>query len=127
MKEVVRTSRAPLPIAPYSQAIKAGGFCFTAGQGPINPKNGKVVQGDIKQQTRQTLENIKAILEKAGTSMENVLKVTVFLKDIRDFSAVNEVYGQYFRENPPARTCLQAGGLPLDISLEVEVIAIIPK
>lgn len=126
MREVVSTKRAPIPVAPYSQAIKAGGLCFTAGQVPIDPKTGRMVQGDIKQQTQQVLENIKAILEEAGTSMENVVKVTIFLRDLGDLGAVNEVYSRYFRENPPARTCVQAGRVPLDAGLEVEAIAIIP-
>ncbi|MFQ6076852.1 MAG: RidA family protein [Candidatus Bathyarchaeia archaeon] len=127
MREVVSTRRAPLPAAPYSQAIKAGGFCFTAGQVPIDPETGKMVQGDIRQQAQQVLENIEAIIEEAGTSMENVVKVTIFLRDLRDFRAVNEVYSQYFEENPPARTCVQAGRVPLDAGLEAEAIAIIPE
>ncbi len=127
MREVITTSKAPVPAASYSQAIVAGGFCFVSGQVPIDPETGKLVEGDFQQQTRRVLENVKAILEAAGTSLENVVKVTAFLGDIGDFKAFNEVYGQYFKGGPPARTTVQAGRLPLNVGLEVDAIAIVAE
>ena len=125
-KEVFKTDRAPAPIGPYSQAVRAGNLLFVSGQGPVDPKTRQVFKGDIKEQARVTLENVKAILEDAGTSLDNVVKATVFLANIEDYASVNEVYSQYFGENPPARTCIQAARLPGDISIEIEVVALIP-
>ncbi|MCX8188759.1 MAG: RidA family protein [Nitrososphaeria archaeon] len=121
-KDVIRTERAPTPIGPYSQAIKAGNFLFISGQGPIDPKTGKKIVGDIKEQTRQVLENIKNILEAAGLTLENVVKVNVYLKDMNDFPKMNEVYKEYFKTNPPARTTVQAIP-PADIDVEIDAIA----
>lgn len=119
----VLTDRAPQPIAPYSQGIVHGDYVFVAGQGPIDPKVGKYQPADIKTETRITLENVKAILEAAGSSMGKVVKVNVYLRDIKDFPAMNEVYGTYFRAPYPVRTTIQAGALPLGIAVEIDCIA----
>ena len=121
-KEVINTKNAPGAIGPYSQGIIVGDFVYTSGQLPINPATG-VMETDIKVATKQSMENVKAILEEAGTSLENVVKTSIFLKDLNDFAAVNEVYGTYFTENPPARSCVQVAKLPKDAVIEIEVIA----
>ena len=121
-KEVINTKNAPGAIGPYSQGIIVGDFVYTSGQLPINPVTG-VLETDIKVATKQSMENVKAILEAAGTSLENVVKTSIFLKDLNDFAAVNEVYGTYFTENPPARSCVQVAKLPKDAVIEIEVIA----
>ena len=123
MKKVVTVAQGPKPQAPYSQAIIANGFVFVSGQGPIEPKTGKIVLGDIKDQTRLVLENIKTILEAAGSSLDKAVKCSVFLKDIHDFAAMNEVYKTYFKENPPARTTIQAGDIFGGIGVEIDCIA----
>lgn len=123
-KEVISTNNAPGAIGPYSQAIKAGNFIYTSGQLPINSKNNELIE-DIKNATAQCLENVKAILEEAGTSMDKVVKTLVFLKDLNDFSAMNEVYASYFKENPPARSCIEVSKLPKDAIVEIEVVALI--
>ncbi len=120
----ILTDKAPAPIGPYSQAVTAGDFIFTAGQVPVDPAAGKVVEGDAAVQARQSLENLKAILEAAGSGMERVLKVTVFLKDMNDFAKVNEVYAEYFREHKPARSAVQVAKLPLDVKVEIEAVAL---
>ena len=125
-KEIIRTSQAPVPIGPYSQAVRLGNLLFVAGQGPVDPSTGTVAVQDIRGQTRQTLLNIKAILEAANTSLGNVLKTTCFLRDMDDFRAFNEVYAEFFGEEPPARTTIQAARLPLDIGVEIEVVAYVP-
>ena len=123
MKRVVTAARGPAPLAPYSQAIIANGFVFVSGQGPIEPKTGKIVLGDIKAQTRLVLENIKTILESAWSSLDKAVKCSVFLKDIQDFAAMNEVYKTYFKESPPARTTVQAGDIFGGIGVELDCIA----
>ena len=123
MKKVVKTTEGPAPQAPYSQAIVANGFVFVSGQGPIDPKTGKIVLGDIRNQTKLVLDNIKTILEAAGSSLDRAVKCSVFLKDINDFSAMNEVYKTYFKENPPARTTVQAGDIFAGIGVEIDCIA----
>ncbi|EYE88481.1 endoribonuclease L-PSP [Fervidicella metallireducens AeB] len=125
-KIVVSTKNAPAAIGPYSQAIKVGNMVYTSGQIPLNPATGELVNDNAKAAARQSLENLKAILEEAGTSMDNVVKTIVLLKDINDFADVNEVYGEYFKEKMPARSCFQAGKLPRDAYVEIEAIAIIP-
>ena len=122
-KEVINTKNAPGAIGPYSQGIIVGDFVYTSGQIPINPATG-VMETDIKVATKQSMENVKAILEAAGTSLENVVKTSIFLKDLNDFAVVNEVYGTYFNENPPARSCVQVAKLPKDAVIEIEAIAI---
>ncbi|MEM1545579.1 MAG: Rid family detoxifying hydrolase [Candidatus Methanomethylicia archaeon] len=124
-KEVIATNKAPIPVGPYSQAIRAGSFIFVAGQGPIDPRTRQIIGNTIEEQTEVTLNNIKAILEEAGSSMENVIKVTVYLSNIEDFDAMNRVYSKFFRENPPARTTIQAK-LWKNILIEIDAIAVIP-
>lgn len=123
MRKPVETNQAPKPVGPYSQAIIEGDFIFVAGQGPGNPQTGQLEMGDVQSQTRRTLANMKAILEAAGSSLDKVVKCNVYLKDIRDFQAMNEVYAATFSAPFPARTTIQAGALPGDISVEIECIA----
>jgi 2-iminobutanoate/2-iminopropanoate deaminase len=123
MRQAIETSRAPKPIGPYSQAIVEGDFIFLAGQGCTNPATGQLEKGDVKHEARRTLENMKAILEAAGSSLEKVLKCNVYLADINDFAAMNEVYASFFKAPFPARTTIQAGALPGGIKVEIECIA----
>lgn len=123
-KEVIFTEKAPKAIGPYSQAQKVGDLLFTSGQIPLNPSTGELVT-EIKAATKQSLENVKAILEAAGTSLENVVKTVVYIKDMNDFGEVNEVYGEYFKENAPARSCVEVARLPKGALVEIEAIAII--
>lgn len=123
MKEVVLTARGPKPIGPYSQAIKANGLVFVSGQIALDPQSGDFVGTDVRQQTARVLENLKAILEAAGTSLKHVVKTTVFLKDMNDFPAMNEAYAKYFSTIPPARSTVQAARLPKDALVEIDVIA----
>ncbi len=126
-RQVVFTDKAPGPIGPYSQAIIANGFVYVAGQGPIDPAIGKVVEGGIVEQTAQVLKNMSAILAAAGTSLDQVVKTTVFLHAISDFPLMNKVYAEYFKgPNPPARTTVGALDLPLGIEVEIEAIAVLP-
>jgi 2-iminobutanoate/2-iminopropanoate deaminase len=123
-KETVFTEAAPKAIGPYSQAIKVGGFIFTAGQGGMDPKTGEIVTGGIEAETRQVLTNIKNILEAAGSSMDLVVKTTVYLRDMQDFTAMNGVYATFFPTDPPARTTVQAAALPRGIAVEIDTVAI---
>ena len=123
MKRVIYSEQAPDAVGPYSQAIRTGNLLYTSGQVPIDPRTGVLIKGDIKDQTRQVMENLKAILESAGTDLSSVIKATVFLADIQDFSAMNEIYGAYFPSNPPARSAFQVAALPLGAKVEIEVIA----
>ena len=125
VKEVISTTKAPGAIGPYSQGIKFGNLLFVSGQTPLNPETGKIAEGDVQSQARQCLENIKAILEAAGTNLDNVLKTTVFIKDMNSFSKINEIYAQYFTKNQPARSCVEVARLPMDVLVEIEVIAYI--
>lgn len=124
MKEVVHTKSAPEPIGPYSQAVKVGGMLFVSGQIPVDPRTGDVVKGDIKEQTRRVLENIKAILEAAGYGLSDVAMAFVFLSDMSLFGQFNEVYAEYFKDKPPARVTVQAARLPRDVLVEIAVIAV---
>jgi 2-iminobutanoate/2-iminopropanoate deaminase len=124
-KKVIQTEKAPKAIGPYSQAIQAGNFLFLSGQIPIDPKTGESVKGDIQQQARQVLENLKGVLESQKLGMENVVKVTIFLKDIGNFNQVNEVYATYFPSSPPARSTVEVAKLPRDAGIEIEAIALI--
>lgn len=121
-RELVNTKNAPGAIGPYSQGVKVGNLIFTSGQIPVNPANGEIAK-EIKAATKQSLENVKAILECAGTTLDKVVKCVIFLKDMNDFAAVNEVYGEYFSEILPARSCVQVAKLPLDVLVEIEAIA----
>ena len=123
-KEVLKLERAPAPKGPYSQAVRAGPFLFISGQGPVDPKKGRILVDDVVGQTRQTLENVKAILEESGSSLDRVVKANVYMSDIDDFSVMNEVYSEYFKENPPARTTIEASRLPFDILVEIDVVAL---
>ena len=123
MKNAVITDRGPKPIGPYSQAIKANGFVYLSGQVALEPKTGEMVGSDIRQQTERVLENIKGILEAAGVNLHHVIKTTVFLKDMNDFPAMNEVYARYFTSAPPARSTVQVSRLPKDSLVEIEVVA----
>ena len=120
---IIRTEKAPGAIGPYSQAIQIGQLLFTSGQVPIDPETGAIVEGGIQEQARQSLNNIKAILNAAGTNMGAVVKTTVFLQDMNDFAAMNEVYAQFFQEPSPARSAVQVARLPKDVLVEIEAIA----
>jgi 2-iminobutanoate/2-iminopropanoate deaminase len=126
-KKVVFTEKAPKPIGPYSQAIIAGNLIFTAGQIPIDPATNQVVQGDIKEQTRRVLENLRAILESVGATFDDIVKVTIYMKDLNEFSAMNEVYSEYFKNSPPARTTVEVSRLPRDVKIEIDLIAIVKQ
>jgi 2-iminobutanoate/2-iminopropanoate deaminase len=123
-KQEIRTADAPGAIGPYSQGIRVGNLVFTSGQIPLDPKSGEVVGSDIVSQTEQVLENLSAILKEAGSSLENVIKTTVFLKNMEDFAQMNEVYGNYFREPFPSRSAFQVAKLPRDVLVEIEAVGL---
>ncbi len=122
--EIIQTDRAPQAIGPYSQAIKANGLVFASGQIPLDPVTMQIVEGDIRTQTDRVLNNVKAVLEAAGSSIDRVVKTTVFLADMNDFAAMNEVYSTFFAETKPARSTVEAARLPRDVRVEIEVIAL---
>jgi 2-iminobutanoate/2-iminopropanoate deaminase len=122
-KKVISTEAAPKAIGPYSQAIVSNGVAYLSGQIPLDPKTGQIVEGDIVQQTERVFQNLKAVLEAAGASFDSVLKTTVFLQDMSDFTRMNEVYARYFPTDPPARTTVQAARLPRDVRVEIDCIA----
>lgn len=122
-RQIVKSDAAPLALGPYSQAVKANGFVFVSGQIALDPRTGQMVGDDIKTQTRRALDNVAAILQAAGSSMDRVVKCTVFLKDMNDFGPMNEEYGSYFMELPPARVTVQVAKLPRDALVEIEAIA----
>ena len=124
MREVIATDRGPKAIGPYSQAVKANGFIFISGQIPLDPRTQELVEGDVARQTGRVMENLKGIAEAAGSSLDRVVKTTVFLKDLADFPAMNEVYSRYFPANPPARATVQVARLPRDVGVEIELIAL---
>lgn len=124
MKQVINTAKAPGAIGPYSQAIKANGFVFVSGQIPVVPATGQFAEDGIAAQTKQSLENVKAILAEAGCTLDDVVKTTVFIKDMNDFATVNQVYAEYFTADCPARACFEVARLPKDALVEVEVIAV---
>jgi 2-iminobutanoate/2-iminopropanoate deaminase len=124
-KKVIQTEKAPKAFAPYSQAIQAGDFIFLSGQIPINPATGEIIEGDIRQQTRQVLENIKGILESQGLRMEDVVKATIFLTDMGNFNQVNEIYATYFPPPPPARSTIEVSKLARNVGVEIEAIALV--
>ncbi len=127
MKKIILTSQAPKPIGPYAQAIEAKGFIFLSGQIPIDPASGKLVEGDMHAQTERVLKNLEAILWEAGSSLPRVVKTTVFLTDLNNYAAVNEVYARYFPEEPPARATVQVAGLPGGAKIEIDAIALTGK
>ncbi len=124
MKEIIQTADAPRAIGPYSQAVKTSGLVFASGQIPIDPATGQFVPGGIEEQTEQVLKNLAAVLEAAGSGLSRVIKTTVFLADMQDFSAMNDVYGRFFEEEPPARATVEAARLPRDARIEIEAIAL---
>ncbi len=124
MKQVINTNQAPGAIGPYSQAIKANGFLFVSGQLPVVPATGQFAEGGVSGQTRQSLENVKAILAAAGCTLDDVVKTTVFIKDMNDFGTVNTAYAEYFKQDCPARACIEVARLPKDALVEIEVIAV---
>lgn len=125
-KEIVSTEKAPAAIGPYSQGVRIGNLVYTAGQVAIDPAVGKLVAGDVGVQTEQVMKNLQAVLESAGTSLQNVIKTTVFLQSMSDFAAMNAVYGHYFGESRPARSTVAVAALPLGALVEIEAIALIP-
>lgn len=123
MRQIIKTDKAPAAIGPYSQGIEFDSkLVFTSGQIPLDPKTGQMVEGDIKVQTKQVLENLKAVLEAGGSNLKKVIKCTVFLADMNDFAAMNEVYGEYFNQAPPARSAFQVARLPKDARIEIEAV-----
>ena len=125
MKKVISTEHAPKAIGPYSQAIIAKGFAFLSGQIAIDPSTNQLIEGDVAAQTERVLENLRGVLEACGTSMANVVKTTVFLKDMGEFAKMNEVYGRYFHSDPPARATVEAARLPRDVRVEIECVAVV--
>jgi 2-iminobutanoate/2-iminopropanoate deaminase len=126
-RKIISTKEAPDAVGPYSQAVRVGKIVYTAGQIALDPATGKIVEGDIEVQTARVMKNLQAVLEAAGTGLENVVKTTVFLKDINDFAAMNGVYGQYFGNKPPARSTVPVAGLPLGALVEIEAVAVAKK
>jgi len=124
MKEIISTEKGPKAIGPYSQAVKANGFVFTAGQVPFDPATGQLVDGDVGRQTARVLENLTAIVEAAGSSLDRAVKATVYLKEMNDFAAMNEVYARYFPSNPPARSTVEAARLPRDVRIEIDLVCL---
>ncbi|MFW9910562.1 MAG: RidA family protein [Candidatus Thorarchaeota archaeon] len=124
-REVISTEKTPKAIGPYSQGIKANGFVFCSGQIPINPATGELVTGSIAEQTKQSLSNVKGVIEAAGSSMAKIVKVTVFLKDMNDFGEMNQEYAKWFSDKPPARAAVEVARLPRDVRIEIEAIAIL--
>jgi 2-iminobutanoate/2-iminopropanoate deaminase len=124
MKKIISTTEAPAAVGPYSQAVRAGSTIYCAGQIPLDPKSGQIVSQDISEQTRRVLDSVTAILRAEGLTFENIVKTTIFLTDLADFQTVNEVYGSYFKEEPPARSTVQVAALPKGARVEIEVIAI---
>jgi len=124
MKEIISTEKGPKAIGPYSQAVRANGFIFVSGQIPLDPATGQLVEGDIASQTTRVIENMKAIVEAAGSSLNHVVKISVFLKDMNDFAAMNEVYARHFTTNPPARATIEASRLPRHVRVEMDLIAL---
>lgn len=124
MREVITTENAPKAIGPYSQAIRANGFIFLSGQIPLNPATQQVVDGGVTEQTEQVLRNLEAVLKAAGSGLDKVVRCGVFLKDMNDFAAMNEIYGKFFKSNPPARSAVEAARLPRNVLVEIDIIAI---
>jgi 2-iminobutanoate/2-iminopropanoate deaminase len=124
MKKIISTDRAPKAIGPYSQAVISNGFAFLSGQIPLDPATNQLIEGDITAQTERVFENIKGLLEACGSSLGQVVKTTVFIKDMGEFAKMNEVYARYFPENPPSRSTIEAARLPRDVRIEIECIAL---
>jgi 2-iminobutanoate/2-iminopropanoate deaminase len=127
LKTIIKTDKAPAAIGPYSVGVLSGSLIYTAGQIGLNPNTGEIVTGGIEVQTRQVLVNLQNILEAAGSSLDNVLKTTVFLKDMNDFAKMNAVYAEFFQQNPPARSAVQVAALPKNADVEIEAVAVIGR
>ena len=124
-RQIISTTEAPSAIGPYSQAVQAGGMLFVSGQIPIDPASGELVQGGVEAETRQVLNNLKAILEAAGSSLEKVVKATLFIADMNQFGTINAIYAEYFQTDPPARACVEVARLPKDVQIEIEAVALV--
>lgn len=124
-KEIINTEKAPAALGPYSQAIKTGNTIYVSGQIPLIPETMEIISDDVQEQTKQSLENVKAVLEAAGATLNDVVKASVFIKDMNDFTKINEIYATYFTENKPARACVEVARLPKDVKVEIEVIAVV--
>lgn len=124
-KEIINTEKAPAALGPYSQAIKAGNTIYVSGQIPLIPETMEIISDDVQEQTKQSLENVKTVLEAAGATLNDVVKASVFIKDMNDFTKINEIYATYFTENKPARACVEVARLPKDVKVEIEVIAVV--
>ncbi len=124
-RQTINTDKAPAAIGPYSQAVQVGNLLFTSGQIPLVPGTMELAGEDIQAQTKQCMENLKAILEQSGTSLDNCIKLTLFIKDMNQFGAINEIYGTYFGDKPPARSCVEVARLPKDVNIEIEAIALV--
>ncbi len=125
-REIVFTKNAPAAVGPYSQAVRVGDFIYTAGQVPLVPESGKLIEGDIKEQTRQVMQNLAQVLEAAGSSLANIVKTTIFVTNLADFAAINQAYGSFFAADPPARSTVQVAVLPLGAQVEIEAVAVKP-
>ena len=125
MKQIIQTNNAPQAIGPYSQAVMANGTLYVSGQIPVVPATGVIVSEKVEDQARQVMENVKAVVEAAGLTLENVVKTTVFIKNMDDFAAINGIYSEYFKENCPARACVEVARLPKDVLIEMETIAVV--
>jgi len=125
MRKIISTEKAPKAIGPYSQAVVANGFAFVSGQIPIDPETNQLIQGDVVAQTVRVIENLKLVLEACGSSLAQVVKTTVFVKDLGEFATINETYARYFGENPPARATVEAARLPRDVRVEIECVAVV--
>lgn len=124
-REIIQTDKAPAAVGPYSQAVRANGFLYTAGQIPLDPADGKLIEGSVSEQAERVLENLKAVLVAGGANLASVIKTTVFLQDMNDFAEMNGVYSNYFTDNPPARSTIEVAGLPLGAKVEIEAIALL--
>jgi 2-iminobutanoate/2-iminopropanoate deaminase len=124
MKQIIQTNNAPQAIVPYSQAVMANGTLYVSGQIPVVPATGAIVSDKVEDQTRQVMENVKAVVEAAGLTLDNVVKTTVFIKNMDDFAVINGIYSEYFKENCPARACVEVARLPKDVLIEMEAIAV---
>lgn len=124
MKNIISTDKAPQAIGPYSQAVEVNGMIYTSGMIPINPADGSLVTGTVEEQAEQALKNLKALIEESGSTLDKVVKTTVFIKDMNDFAKINEVYSRYFTSNYPSRSCVEVARLPKDVLIEIEAIAI---
>ena len=125
MKQIIQTNNAPQAIGPYSQAVMANGTLYVSGQIPVVPATGAIVSDTVEEQTRQVLENVKAVVEAAGLTLNDVVKTSVFIKNMDDFAVINEIYSEYFKENCPARACVEVARLPKDVLIEMEAIAVL--